>query len=63
MPDTSQKPPIKSDASPSAATLDASARRPQADDDLALGFECADPWLQIERWGQEDSAQPIQQFN
>ena len=24
------------------------------DDDLALGCECANPALQIERWGQED---------
>ena len=23
------------------------------DEDVALGFECADPSLQIERWGQE----------
>jgi len=26
------------------------------DDDLALGCECADPALQIERWGQEAAA-------
>jgi hypothetical protein len=25
------------------------------DDDVALGFECAAPWLQIERWGQESA--------
>ena len=24
------------------------------DDDLAIGCECANPALQIERWGQED---------
>ena len=24
-----------------------------ADDDFAIGFECANPALQIERWGQE----------
>jgi len=27
-----------------------------SDDDLALGCECADPSLQIERWGQENAA-------
>jgi hypothetical protein len=26
------------------------------DDDLALGCECANPALQIERWGQEEAA-------
>lgn len=26
---------------------------PAFDDDYALGCECADPSLQIERWGQE----------
>ena len=59
MPDTSQQPSMKADARPSAAMPEASARRPQADDDLALGFECADPWLQIERWGQEVQAFPL----
>ncbi|RYG12786.1 MAG: hypothetical protein EON92_07385 [Burkholderiales bacterium] len=24
--------------------------------DIALGFECANPWLQIERWGQEGAS-------
>lgn len=27
-----------------------------ADDDVALGFESANPALQIERWGQEGAA-------
>lgn len=26
------------------------------DDDIALGFECANPALQIERWSQDDDA-------
>ncbi len=26
-----------------------------ADDDYALGWECANPALQIERWGQDDA--------
>ena len=28
----------------------------QFDDDLAIGCECANPALQIERWAQEDAA-------
>ena len=53
MPDTSQQPSMKKDARPSAAALDANASRTPVDDDLALGCECADPALQIERWGQD----------
>ncbi|RYX91810.1 MAG: hypothetical protein EOO28_24470 [Comamonadaceae bacterium] len=26
--------------------------------DIELGFECANPWLQIETWGQDASAKP-----
>lgn len=59
MPDTSQQPSMKVDTRPTAAMLDAISRRPHADDDLALGFECADPWLQIERWGQEVQTFPL----
>jgi hypothetical protein len=29
------------------------------DDDVALGCECADPALQIERWGQEVQPFPL----
>ncbi len=32
------------------------------EDDVPLGCECANPALQIERWGHEQAAQPIQQF-
>jgi hypothetical protein len=32
------------------------------DDDFALGWECANPALQIECWGSEAAAQPLQQF-
>jgi hypothetical protein len=39
---------------PAAAV--AGGRGPSEPDDLALGWECADPALQIERWRQE--AQP-----
>lgn len=46
--------PIPVYASPAAAEV------VQRDDDglsdMALGFECANPWLQIERWGQEAAA-------
>jgi hypothetical protein len=31
------------------------------DDDYALGCECANPALQIERWGQEETP-PVRQF-
>jgi hypothetical protein len=30
-------------------------------DDYALGCECANPALQIDVWGREDEAQPLQQ--
>jgi hypothetical protein len=53
MPDTSQQPSMKKDARPTAAMLEAGLYRPRVDDDLALGCECADPALQIERWGQD----------
>jgi hypothetical protein len=33
------------------------------DDDLAIGCECANPALQIERWGQDDTAVPVQDFS
>jgi hypothetical protein len=32
------------------------------DEDLALGWECADPALQIEVWGLEATDQPLQRF-
>jgi hypothetical protein len=50
---------MKSDARPLAAPLEARACRPHVDEDVALGCECADPWLQIERWGQEMQASPF----
>ena len=31
----------------------------KVDDDVALGCECADPALQIERWGQEMQPFPV----
>lgn len=41
------------DRNPPAAALVANAYRLSVDEDVALGCECADPALQIERWGQE----------
>ena len=37
------------------ATLEAASRWASEDYDFALGCECADPALQIERWGTDDS--------
>jgi hypothetical protein len=43
-------------AGPSGAvSLDPSGR--VQDEDVVLGFECADPALQIERWGLEHALQ------
>ena len=33
------------------------------EEDLALGWECANPALQIEAWSTEAAAQPLQNFN
>ncbi|MDB5874393.1 MAG: hypothetical protein JWQ07_3835 [Ramlibacter sp.] len=50
----SPQPPLSfNGARPVAALVDTTARWFSEDDDLALGCECADPSLQIERWGQE----------
>jgi len=38
---------------PAAALVGANEYGLYGDEDVALGFECADPALQIERWGQE----------
>jgi hypothetical protein len=57
------------DPQPSAPTLPSTfatasvAYAAPIDDDLALGFECANPALQIERWGQDAEAQPLQDFS
>ena len=51
MPDLQQTP---THAAPVAIGLDAAAARwPVEDPDVAIGCECADPALQIERWQQE----------
>lgn len=43
-------------ASATPVLLDAASYASAEDFDFALGCECADPSLQIERWGQEASA-------
>ena len=50
MPDTQQTP---MPAATQAVSLDAAIRWPVDDPDIAIGCECADPALQIERWQQE----------
>jgi hypothetical protein len=42
---------------PDASKIQCAPRYP-LDDDLALGCECADPSLQIERWRVENAAEP-----
>jgi len=53
MPDPTQQPLTFDGARPAATLADTTTRWLSVDDDLALGCECADPALQIERWGQE----------
>jgi hypothetical protein len=43
---------------PEASKIQSVPRYP-LDDDLALGCECADPSLQIERWRAEIAAEPV----
>lgn len=46
-------------STPNAAMPAAFESAPVFDDfDYALGCECADPALQIERWGQESASAP-----
>lgn len=44
---------------PAPAGLHVAARWLEIDDDVALGCECADPALQIERWGQQVQPFPL----
>jgi len=53
MPDPSQQPLPFDGKRPAAALVDVSARWLSKYDELELGCECANPALQIERWGQE----------
>lgn len=47
-------------AAAQAFTLDTAHDTIAWQDDMALGCECANPALQIEMWGHEASAQPLQ---
>ena len=50
--------PSSHDTRPAPANASHADAGPPVDhDDVMLGFECADPTLQIERWGQE--TQPV----
>jgi hypothetical protein len=49
----SQQPLDSTSPHPAAALVDTTARWLGIEEDIALGCECADPTLQIERWGQE----------
>jgi hypothetical protein len=53
MPDPNQQPLQFNGTRPAAALADTTARWLSQQEDVALGCECADPALQIERWGQE----------
>ena len=53
MSDTSQQSLAPHGVPPAAALVEATARWLAEQDDLALGCECANPALQIERWSQE----------
>jgi hypothetical protein len=50
--------PVSLQASPAsdATVIDVESHWLAQDGDLYLGFECANPALQIERWGQEAGA-------
>ena len=47
----------------SATAENEGTRTLQPEEDFAMGWECANPALQIDRWGLEDSAQALQQFH
>ncbi len=53
MSDSNQQPLSPARAEPAASLVATTARWLGIDEDLALGCECADPALQIERWDQE----------
>lgn len=47
--------PTASTRMPAGAALEAASRWVDDDEDLMLGCECANPALQIERWGQDEA--------
>jgi hypothetical protein len=58
MSEPSQYPPVTHRSAAAASVVATTARWLGVEDDFALGCECADPSLQIERWGQEVVALP-----
>jgi len=56
MPEPTPLSPQSDRNAPPGALAGTTAHWLSLDDDLALGCECADPALQIERWGQEAPA-------
>lgn len=53
MSESNQQPLSPARAEPARTVVATTARWLGIDEDLALGCECADPSLQIERWDQE----------
>lgn len=53
--DNSVVTPISAGAADRDAVIEVQARWLSPENDLALGCECANPALQIERWGQESA--------
>lgn len=46
---------FSSSAPATGVVLEAASRWVEDDEDIMLGCECANPALQIERWGQDDA--------
>jgi hypothetical protein len=59
----SSNPPANSSTPANATVEHEAAPHTQPQEDFAMGWECANPALQIERWGQEDTAQALQRFH
>ena len=53
MSEPSRQLPASTHPRPTASQIDTTARWVDIADDVALGCECANPYLQIERWAQE----------
>lgn len=47
--------PIQRQPMPAGTVIETASRWVDNDEDLVLGCECANPALQIERWGQDDA--------
>jgi len=56
-------PSAQSFAPPEGAPAAMGVTRSFFEEDIALGCECAYPALQIEAWGADADAQPLQKFN